>query len=97
MISHELASRIRPEDSLIMSCDPGTVNTKMLLQGWGACGIDVNNANDEYNLCTNAFDTEKHGKYFVSTSLATCSKDIYNNEKRLLLWNELERICDVKL
>ena len=26
------------------SLDPGTVNTKMLLAGWGPCGIDVENA-----------------------------------------------------
>ena len=26
------------------SLDPGTVNTKMLLAGWGPCGIDVERA-----------------------------------------------------
>lgn len=31
MMSHELALRIRPSDCLVLSCDPGTVNTKMLL------------------------------------------------------------------
>ena len=25
----------------VNTCDPGTVNTKMLYAGWGACGIDL--------------------------------------------------------
>ena len=32
-LNHELAKRITAEDSLCLSCDPGTVNTKMLLAG----------------------------------------------------------------
>lgn len=40
-MSHELATRISAEESLVMSCDPGTVNTKMLLAGWGYCGINI--------------------------------------------------------
>lgn len=32
--------------------DPGTVNTKMLLAGWGACGIDVEDATDTFRLAT---------------------------------------------
>ena len=49
-LSHELAQRISPDDALVMSCDPGTVNTKMLAAGWGSCGVEVQNANHEYNL-----------------------------------------------
>ena len=40
-MSHELAMRISTEEALVMSCDPGTVNTKMLLAGWGYCGISI--------------------------------------------------------
>jgi len=68
----------------------------MLLAGWGPCGINVNSANDEFILSTNTFDSKNHGKYFVGTRMSNCRKDVYNNEKRLKLWNELERICDVK-
>ena len=97
MISHELALRITPNDSLVLSCDPGTVNTKMLIAGWGKCGIDVENANDEFYLTTKQFDPNDHGKYFVHSKVSTCSKDVYNDSKRIALWQELERICNVKL
>lgn len=116
MISHELALRIKPSDCLILSCDPGTVNTKMLLgkklssircliliysfhsiAGWGRCGIEIKDANDEYHLVTKAFDSNDHGKYFVHTRVSSCSKDVYNDAKRTALWQELERICNVKL
>ena len=29
------------DDLNVFSCDPGTVNTKMLLAGWGRCGIEA--------------------------------------------------------
>ena len=32
--------------------DPGTVNTKMLIAGWGACGIEVEDATDTFKLAT---------------------------------------------
>jgi hypothetical protein len=33
-----------PEETTLINMDPGTVNTKMLLAGWGECGIDVEHA-----------------------------------------------------
>ena len=35
-----------------LTMDPGTVNTKMLLAGWGPCGIPVSKANNTYKLAT---------------------------------------------
>lgn len=35
-----------------LTMDPGTVNTKMLLAGWGACGIPVSRADNTYKLAT---------------------------------------------
>ena len=95
MISYELAQRITPTECLVLSCDPGTVNTKMLLAGWGSCGMEIANANDEFTLATNPFLETEHGKYYVNCRESSCSRDVYNNEKRKSLWNELERICDV--
>lgn len=45
-----LASQKDPKYSRIkcLTMDPGTVNTKMLLAGWGACGIDVSQADNTY-------------------------------------------------
>ena len=36
----------------LINMDPGTVNTKMLLAGWGKCGIDVDEATDTFRLAT---------------------------------------------
>ena len=33
--------------------DPGTVNTKMLIDNWGQCGIDIDEASDTFELATN--------------------------------------------
>lgn len=41
-----------PAHSTLINMDPGTVNTKMLLAGWGACGIEVEEASDTFRLAT---------------------------------------------
>ena len=45
-------SGLLKDDMTLINMDPGTVNTKMLLAGWGACGIDVDKATDTYHLAT---------------------------------------------
>lgn len=37
-----------------LTMDPGTVNTKMLLAGWGPCGMNVKTANNTYELATSS-------------------------------------------
>merc|ERR1711973_361583 len=37
---------------VVTSLDPGTVNTKMLLEGWGPCGIPLSQADDTFWLAT---------------------------------------------
>jgi len=55
-----------------LTLDPGTVNTKMLLQGWGECGISLNEANDTYWLATNKeLNVNNSGQYFVNRRLTT--------------------------
>ena len=49
MLAMEFAPRLEHNefgtDWITCNClDPGTVNTKMLLAGWGPCGIDVEQA-----------------------------------------------------
>jgi NAD(P)-dependent dehydrogenase (short-subunit alcohol dehydrogenase family) len=36
----------------LLNMDPGTVNTKMLIAGWGACGMTVEEATDTLMLAT---------------------------------------------
>ena len=62
--STELMNKMRRLQCLTM--DPGTVNTKMLLAGWGPCGIPVSKANNTYKLAVSddyAFGKVKNGSY----------------------------------
>jgi NAD(P)-dependent dehydrogenase (short-subunit alcohol dehydrogenase family) len=93
MLSAELSARVSPEEVTVFSCDPGTVNTKMLLAGWGRCGISVDNADDEFRLVSSP-DPTMHGKYFVGCKESRCSPDVYDVPKRQRLWAELERITN---
>jgi short-subunit dehydrogenase len=96
--SAELARKITPDDdALVYSCDPGTVNTKMLLAGWGECGIDVSNANDEYTLITRPFDPAAHGEYYVGCRKSVTARDVKDDSLRAGLWRELERITGVSI
>ena len=59
------------EDLNVFSCDPGTVNTKMLLAGWGRCGIETYEANDEFTIMVDDIERNgaKHnGAYFVNAA-----------------------------
>jgi hypothetical protein len=41
-LSFEMYLRIMKNSEIvrtILTCDPGKVNTKMLLAGWGPCGV----------------------------------------------------------
>ena len=95
-LSHEMAQRITPEDALVLSCDPGTVNTKMLLSGWGRCGIDVEDATDEFTLATSEFDPSSHGNYYNNCRVSRCSRDVYDAKLRDQLWTRLEELTGIK-
>jgi hypothetical protein len=70
----------------------------MLYAGWGYCGIDVESANNEYDLISSPkFDVTDHGKYFVSCRESRCHSDVYNDELRMALWNELEHLTGTTL
>ena len=41
MFTTELADVMKAQGVTVNCLDPGTVNTKLLIAGWGACGIDI--------------------------------------------------------
>ena len=41
MFTYDLAELMKPKGVTVNCLDPGTVNTKLLIAGWGACGIDI--------------------------------------------------------
>ena len=96
MWTHELALRTpTTADGLsgpvILHCDPGTVNTKMLLAGWGPCGISVNQANDEFTLVAH-YDAASHGKYYVGCRETECLADVYDQTLRQIVWARCEAL-----
>jgi len=73
------------------SLDPGTVNTKMLLAGWGPCGIDVEDALDQTWLCTNEQVKDVSGSYFCWKNVSK-TLDSYKVSERKRLWDALASI-----
>ncbi len=70
--------------------DPGTVNTKMLLAGWGPCGMSVNDANNSYELATMA--KYAHGAGVPSGSYHFgwgMSRDAHDETKLVDFWNKM--------
>jgi len=108
MLSMEMAHRLKHNnngagagagagiDSSILTCnclDPGTVNTKMLLDGWGKIGIDVDDAMDETWCCTSTELEGISGKYFVGQTSRKASDDAYNPIQRDKLWHYLSKLA----
>jgi len=91
MLSMEFADRLRTLGSHITvnTLDPGTVNTKMLLDGWGACGIDVEDALDQTWLSTSSDLDQVTGKYFVGRQERKAGSAAYDLVERKKLWNLL--------
>eukprot|EP00986_Skeletonema_menzelii_P013751 scaffold8341_cov135-Skeletonema_menzelii.AAC.1 len=74
-----------------LTMDPGTVNTKMLLAGWGPCGIPVSKANNTYKLATGekyAWGNVDNGSYHFGWGE---SRDANNKSKLKEFWIELSR------
>jgi NAD(P)-dependent dehydrogenase (short-subunit alcohol dehydrogenase family) len=63
----EQAARLHGMTNVTVNClDPGTVNTKMLLAGWGRIGIPVEEAGDQMYLASSDEIRGMTGQYFVS-------------------------------
>ena len=50
------------DKTTLITMDPGTVNTKMLLAGWGRCGMEVQDATDTFMLATRLLFENKDKK-----------------------------------
>ena len=80
------------DDLNVFSCDPGTVNTKMLLAGWGRCGIETYEANDEYTIMIEDVErngAEHNGAYFIGARPQPRASRA-GDEDQARLWRLLE-------
>jgi NAD(P)-dependent dehydrogenase (short-subunit alcohol dehydrogenase family) len=94
MLTIEMAARFQmagiDTDRIICNClDPGTVNTKMLLAGWGRIGIEVEDALNETWLCSSDQVESATGKYFTGRSERKASSSAYEQKERDKLWSIL--------
>ena len=94
MLTVEFAERLKaaglsPEKITCNCLDPGTVNTKMLLAGWGSIGIDVEDAMDETWLCSSKEVEGSTGQYFTYRSARRASGSAYDETERNKLWTIL--------
>ncbi|GKY96704.1 hypothetical protein MPSEU_000629900 [Mayamaea pseudoterrestris] len=95
MLTMEFARRLDKMDKKVTcNClDPGTVNTKMLMAGWGPCGIRVEDALDESWLCTSQEVQGVSGRYFVNRRDCKASAAAYDVKQRETLWSMLTKIA----
>mmetsp|Transcript_8565 Transcript_8565/g.16885 ORF Transcript_8565/g.16885 Transcript_8565/m.16885 type:complete len:213 (+) Transcript_8565:510-1148(+) len=99
MLTIEMAHRLNDVagiDTSIVTCnclDPGTVNTKMLLDGWGPIGIQVGNALDESWCCISTELEDVTGQYFVGRSSCRASGCAYDPLHREKLWQTLSALA----
>jgi NAD(P)-dependent dehydrogenase (short-subunit alcohol dehydrogenase family) len=99
MLTMEMADRLQKDaklgtDRITCNClDPGTVNTKMLLAGWGRCGIDVEDALDQTYLCSSEEVADVTGRYFVYQSDRRASSSAYDPNERAKMWSILSDLA----
>ena len=98
MLTIEMAHRLEVAgiSTSIVTCnclDPGTVNTKMLLDGWGPIGIRVDDALDETWCCTSPELEGVSGQYFVGRSRRQASGCAYDPFHRKMLWETLSELA----
>lgn len=96
MYTLQLAERLRARGITVNTLDPGTVNTKMLLAGWGRCGIEIEDANDLYWLSTSSDTAGVTGKYYVSRSERQMCQAAQDAAARQRLWDIMEVQTDAR-
>lgn len=96
MLTMEFAKRLLQSTDQKITCnclDPGTVNTKMLLAGWGRIGIEVEDALDQTWLCASPEVDGVTGKYFVHQHERRAASSAYNEDERARMWNVLAEVA----
>mmetsp|Transcript_12103 Transcript_12103/g.34020 ORF Transcript_12103/g.34020 Transcript_12103/m.34020 type:complete len:322 (-) Transcript_12103:80-1045(-) len=87
IFTFELAKRMKDRPFTVNTLDPGTVNTKMLLAGWGRIGISIEQATNEHFMCTSPDLHGVSGQYFVGNRQSRAPPPAYDEELRQTLWD----------
>eukprot|EP00741_Cyanophora_paradoxa_P021914 tig00021428_g21153.t1 len=90
LLTYSMVRALKGTGVTVNTLDPGTVNTKMLFAGWGPCGIEVNDANDQHWLATSPSLEGVTGKYYVGRRETPSAKVSYDETVQDRLWAVLE-------
>jgi len=98
MLTMEMSQRLvdqglAPTQITCNCLDPGTVNTKMLLAGWGPIGIDVEDALDQTWLCTSDEVEGVTGKYYTYQQERSAARSAYDKTQRQTMWKLLSDLA----
>ena len=89
MIAMELHERYGDPPSLcVHTMDPGTVNTKMLIAGWGRCGIPVVQATRSYHMLVD----EGYGRSSGECAGTGLNREAKDPAARRKLWDDLTEL-----
>ncbi|KAK9827406.1 hypothetical protein WJX81_008695 [Elliptochloris bilobata] len=89
LITAEQAQRLGSSGPTSNCLDPGTVNTKLLDAGWGPCGIDIEDADDELWLASAPELERVSGQYYVGKRKRSMPAIVRDGAARRRLWELL--------
>lgn len=86
------------KDITVITMDPGTVNTKMLLSGWGRCGIEVDDATDTYYLATcDKYVNTEVVEYYEHQKKTRQAEQVYDKQRNQELVDYLLKLTKLEL
>eukprot|EP00892_Ulva_mutabilis_P002437 jgi/Ulvmu1/12194/UM085_0058.1 len=95
MLTVKMAQLFQSRNVTVACLDPGTVNTKMLLAGWGRIGIQVNQAKDLTWICSS--DDLKAGAFYVSRRHTNLRQPAQDKGAVQKMWEIVEAQTGIRL
>ena len=86
------------DNTCMINMDPGTVNTKMLLAGWGECGIPVDQAKDTFHLAVEDkfFQPKSEPKYYDHLRERNPAEICCNEKECVDFFKYLVNLCELE-
>ncbi len=81
LFAFKLARELKDKNVSVVALHPGVINTKLLIEGWGACGSGVENA---YRMIDFAYslDTSITGQYLKDFRIQKATDFAYSKENQ---------------
>ena len=95
MFTYDTAEMLKADNITVNSLHPGVVNTK-ILSTFGAGGMGVDEADDEFMVATDVKYNGITGKFFMNLKESKSSSVTYDKSARKRLWDILLEMTGVK-